>query len=118
MSPSGAIVADEDGVGYFALIVGMFAVFELESVESCIGEKDDSNPDDDVLTPFPTPGCKLFEVGRGLIFWVDAAAEVLGANEFSNPPNDELSPRVSEVPPCGSKASEKSTANRLISFTS
>ena len=96
----------------------MFAVFELDSKESSIGEKDESNPEDEVLMPFPTPGCKLFDVIKGLIFRADAAAVVSGAKEFSNPPGDEACPRVLGGPPCGSNASEKSTANRLMSVTS
>jgi hypothetical protein len=103
----------------------MFAVFELESAASAGGEKDDSNPTEEVLTPFPTPGWRLFEVGKGLIFWADAAVEAPGAKEFSNPTNGTLSPPDAVTPPCcavrvpcGSKASEKSTANCFISFTS
>jgi hypothetical protein len=103
----------------------MFAVFELESAAFADEEKDDSNPADELLTPFPTPGCRLFDVGKGLIFWADAPAGDPGAKEFSNPTKEAPSPRISvtlpccaDRVPCGSKASEKSTANCFISLTS
>lgn len=112
---------------YSTLVAGTVAVFELERAALSAGEagENDVSKPDELLTPLPTPGCRLFDVVNGDNFCVEALRVGDGAKEFSKPKESEFSPCGRGTPVCeadfkpsGSKASEKSAANCLISLTS
>jgi hypothetical protein len=105
-------------------VTGTFAVFELDNAALSAGEagENDVSKPDELLIPLPTPGCRLFVVINGDNFCAGALRIGDGAKEFSKPKESEFSPCEQGTPVCsepsGSKASEKSAANCLISLTS